>query len=711
MLSLDTETTGTDFFHAARPFLVTMSDEQGNQHTWGHNDSSEWPVNPITREPEIPIEDLAEIGSAIALANGVVLQNGKFDAHSLATIGVEFPWDDYHDTLLAGHLLASNQPHDLTSMALHYLGVDIQPLEERLERAVKKARDIARHQFPDWNIAREGSPSMPSAKEETWRFDYWLPRTMMLYWSVMDQPGISEDLRKYDEWWTVLSDYANTDSAVTTQLWLAMKDEMHRQGVWELYEESRKLPRIFYDMERRGITVSKAQLRETRRTFSQESQREGAVCVEIAAASGYRLDLPKSGMNNSLKHFCFTPEGNNNFLPVVARTEKGAPSFDAKRAIPEYLMTLDGEQLEFVRALAAKRKYDTALSYLRTYETYILPIGVEGWYVIHPSNNQTGTHTLRTSQENPNGQQISKQEDFTLRRCFGPAPGREWWSLDYQNIELRIPAYKAPEPAMIDLFERPDDPPYFGSNHLLVAHKLHPKLFEELVCPKCLGRGCYKDTGNDSHKIACNHEKVPLWSIKDGFKKRYGATWYQYLKNGNFAVQYGCQEELADRTYRVPGAFKMLKSAFANMAKLNDKCMAQANKMGYVETAPDRTVNPKRGYPLMIQRTEWGRVTPTQPLSYYVQGTAMWCSRKAMVRVAEYLELVNIARGGGYYMVLLVHDELVFDFPYAPDMGNLDVVTEIKRLMCMSGDDIGVPLGVGVELHPETWAKGISVKC
>lgn len=756
MIALDTETTGMDFFHGAMPFFISTCDELGVQRYW------EWTVCPFTRRPDIPPHELEEVRSLVMGADHLVLQNAKFDAHALSTIGIEpFSWDIHDDTLLAGHLLASNEPHDLTEMAVQYLGHDIKPLEKRLEGAVRNAREFVRRHLPEWRIAKEGDSVMPSAKEETWRFDYWLPRTLMLWWASSEVPGTKALLDEHDEWWTVLRNYSNEDTRTTLCLWQAMRQEIDRRHLWDQYLEARKLPEIFYDMERRGVTVHRKALRETRLQFYQDSEVEKSTCREIAAAMGYDLKLPKSGMNGSLNNFCFdhrrvtcsrcgksrsvarnkqvplcnkckvkttlTEEVVQNFsLPVVALTDTGAPSLDAKRAIPEYLATLDGVQLEFVRALASTRKYDKAVESMVSYEKFGRPYlteerkldlcfnpppdgatfkDFEDFIVLHPSNNQTATKTLRTSQQCPNGQQVNKQEascpvcnpeadnediDPTCWKCHGtgiarvsirtmfcPAPGREWWSADFENLELRIPAYKAPEPAMIALFERPGDAPYFGSNHLLVAHKLHPRLFE----------ACRDKGGQLDGRI---------------FKKRYKDTWYQYLKNGNFAIQYGCQEELADRTFRVPGAFKMLKSAFAGMAALNQKVMAEATKYRYVKTA--------LGYPLMVQRTEYGRPTPTQPLSYYVQGTAMECTRIAMPRCRDYLREVNAKERGGYHMVLLVHDELVFDFPYRPNMGNLVHALELRRIMCSSGDDIGVPLTVNVEYHRESWGKGETVK-
>ena len=55
IVALDTETTGLDFEHGAKPFMVQVCDEGGNQQWW------EWQVDPLTRQPKIIKNDLKEI--------------------------------------------------------------------------------------------------------------------------------------------------------------------------------------------------------------------------------------------------------------------------------------------------------------------------------------------------------------------------------------------------------------------------------------------------------------------------------------------------------------------------------------------------------------------------------------------------------------------------------------------------------------------------
>jgi DNA polymerase I-like protein with 3'-5' exonuclease and polymerase domains len=233
------------------------------------------------------------------------------------------------------------------------------------------------------------------------------------------------------------------------------------------------------------------------------------------------------------------------------------------------------------------------------------------------------------------------------------------------------------------LFEKPNDPPYFGSYHLLNASIIWPDEF------------------------------WPVAEIEGKFKELYKATLYQWTKNFGFAKQYNCGKATGDRAAHKVGAFDLVSNALPNIARLNREQINHANKYGYVETIPDKTVDPKRGYPMMCTRTERGKVLETVPLSYHVQGTAGYCRQKAVIRCDQQLQEWNEKEqkkpGEGYYIVLTVHDELVFDFPVG-GVRNLLRIKVIQKLMEESGNDIGIPLRVSTSYHPVSWGKEENVE-
>lgn len=439
-------------------------------------------------------------------------------------------------------------------------------------------------------------------------------------------------------------------------------------------------------MEAHGVTASRRELVGLKSEYMLEADRAAQEMVKVAAEVGVKdFEPPSGGNSNALRELVFDVLR----LPPIKHSEKtGQPSLD--KTTLEYwdLHLPDGSPgKRFVDALLEKRGRDTAISYLEGYERFWQPWRAPGpprpatgWFVLHPNMNPTGTDHLRWSHNNPNSANISKKEKFNLRKCFGPAPGREWWSLDYQNIELRIPAFEAQEEELMEIFLNPDRPPYFGSYHLVVFDTLHPQLFAQH------GKDC---------------------------KSLFESTWYQWVKNGNFAILYGCQEAKADATFRVRGGYQKIRGRFRRIAELNDRMIAYADKMGYVETIPDCDVDPDRGHPILTQRTENGRVMPTLPLNYHTSGTAMQCTNRAMIRCDNCLGTWR-REGFDGWMVLQVHDELVFDFPRGtgvePWQTNYWRAKELARLMALSGAAINVPTPVSIEWHSASWSVGYTPK-
>lgn len=691
MVSIDTETTGVSFNHGCMPFLVTFCNEEME------NTYYEWDVNPLTRLPKVIASDVDEIIHTIETTETLVLQNPRFDVQALATVllpDYKWPWDKTVDTLLAGHLLASNHPHDLSSMVLEYLGIDIDKYDEISKKIVNKARSLVTRKgstIDNWRIAKKGLPELPSAKGSVWKNDLWLPRAIVKHARRHDRELLGLLPEGYRDWTSSTATYANYDSASTLALYIEMRKQLKERKLWKIYKARLEILEPVYTMEKQGVSLNGKRLTTLQATYKEESAIAGEVCNKVANHYDYELILPKSGNNKNLSTFVFDVMK----LDVLKKSKKtGAPSLN-KDVLAEYQSRFSPKSIKskFVCALSAKRKRDAALSYMEGYTKFWLSVsGLPNWWRLFPSLNPTGTDTLRFSSSNPNEQNISKKEGFNLRYAFGPAPGREWWSLDCKNQELRIPAYVSNETEMIKLFENSEAAPYYGSVHLLNFHTVYPDIWEKES----------KLVGSEQAGLSC--------------KKRHASSWYQWCKNGNFAVQYGSVEGsgTADRAYHRPGSFCKIKERFKaihGIGGLNDQMIMQAEEFGYVNTMPDRTVDPERGYPLICGHRMYGRISPTIPLNYYTQGTACWVMFRAMVKINKYLKQLNKGMPNEYQMILQIHDEVVLDFPKVENIGNLSKVKVVQKLMSSIGNDLipKVPLPVSIEYHPVSWGAGETV--
>lgn len=692
MLAIDTETTGLDHFHGTMPFIVTTCDETTYQQTW------EWYVDPVTRQPEIPSRDLEAIRKLIDSAETLVLHNSKFDAHALCNVipDLVWNWDKVVDTMIASHVLCSNAFHNLTDLAVEYLDRDIEPLEKKMKGIVQEARkkvtDSIRgankkgrcSPLQAWRIADVGLEDMPGIRSggrfQKWKADTWLPKT------------IAQEFKyePHHRFWKATLKYAQFDSAITMALWPIMWEKIREQGLEKIYHFRMRPTRIAFEMERRGVSGNTQRTIYMRDKYEKKSVELGKECVSIAKGSGYDLILPKKGANDSLRGLMLE---HWKLEPVYAKKSKsGEPTLN-KDAMAHYQKTLPegSTQRKFIDTLLKKSNSDATLTYVKDYIRFMVK-GVGGSYIIHPNFNLTGTDTLRWSSNNPNAQNVKHgkdDEEFSLRSCFGPAPDREWWALDAKNIELRIPFYESGEEAMIELFERSNEPPFYGSNHILVFSILWPKLWSDAV----------KQVGIEHAAEFC--------------KKEYKSTQYAWTKNFNFAVQYGSGEKNADITAHQQGAYKLINQRFKKLAALNRKYVNLAQKFGYVETLPDRTIDPLRGYPVQCTMIGPDRVLPTVPLNYHVQSTAMWLTARAMIDVEEVLVQWR-KEGFDAFITLQVHDEIVIDTPKRenpstnPRRSNLGRMREIQRVMEKIGGDFVpvIPTLFGLEYHEFDWGKG-----
>ena len=714
LLAFDTETNGLDFRHGTRPFMAMIAEsatacDRPEVTIW------KWRVCPYTRAVTIPRRDLLRIRQRILRADEIVGHNLGFDVHALtyvfedADIEMEWPWDRMHDTMSSAHLLGSTETKNLTDQTLRWLGIDVTPLEKAIKTATVSARSITSLKaFEDstgklWDKAGKDREDMPSAGEDPWKADMFFPSELVhavidgrvdAKWLPKTGGWTSKNDPTEHPWLTKVDEYAGADAVTTYHLYKAHLKEIRRRGLTKIYNARRGVAEVAHRLECDGLTLDSERRGKLRGEYKRETLELSKTAAKLANRPDFKR-LPR-GTTNQLKTIVFKDFGLKPHKP----TNSGNPDCMDKEVIGKWLEDLDpdSDAYQFIEALKEFRQRTTAISYFDGYRRFWTH--VEGTtYRLHPSLNSFGTRTLRSSSSNPNEQNISKKKGFNLRRAFGPQPGRAWAALDYENQELRLPAYESGEASLVNLFEDPTAPPYFGSNHLLNFETVYPDLWEE------------------ARRITGHVDKIADY-IKEG---PWSSTWYRRCKNGGFAVQYGSinstsdtQWSTADRSFGRKGCHTLLESRFSALGNLNQWCIEQANATGFVDTMPDKTVDPTRGYPLQCERDEYGRVSPTQPFNTRVQGTACWITTRAMEGVMRFFDDYNHhhdyddeGAGRGWFVTANVHDEIVVDFPLTFPTGRPEpfkgVLLEVSSIMEKAGEGVGVPMKVGCDTHMNNW--------
>lgn len=523
ILAVDTETTGTDFWHGCRAFMISACDGENN-YVW----SAE--VDPYDRSKATwNPKDLKEIQKLLDSAKRLVFHNTKFDMRALEFAGLEIDawWRKIDDTIIAHHCLASGDKHGLKYLAFKYLGW-YNDNEKELARAVQAARA----KFKDYDIAKEGHPCFPGLKGQKvswWKMDYWL--------------CIDEVIK-----------YASSDVEMTWVLHHTFQHALKDNCLLEQYQLRCKLLLIAYEMEKAGLNVDVEQTFQEIKSLKLKSEH---LRKKIEALCNYTYHWDPSDTKD-LYNFLHIKLG----LPVVFETETGRPSLN-KTAIEYYIESNPDKPA--LKLYSTFKRTNTQVSYLESYTRWINNETKR----IHSSVWITGTRETRQSTSDPNTQNIDKK----LRHIFQPPQGYSWLELDMVNIEMRIWAYMVGSKELIEVFETT------GSVHLLIASIIYPELYNELGPTKFKETDEYKwvKAGNFSiiygateykadttykrfgsyRKIASRFPEVPRFAQKCAEEAEKNYKWYNspYITtHGGYNLEVPLDEIYKAANYKVQGS-------------------------------------------------------------------------------------------------------------------------------------------------------------
>ncbi len=323
-------------------------------------------------------------------------------------------------------------------------------------------------------------------------------------------------------------------------------------------------------------------------------------------------------------------------LPVKKRTKTG-PSTDA-----EVLEELAAEGHQIPRLLIEYRE----LSKLKSTYVDALPALIDPkTHRIHTSFNQTVASTGRLTSSDPNLQNIPIRTRLgaEIRKGFVPAKGHVFLAADYSQIELRILAHLAGDPAFIEAFKSGHD---VHRDTAAIIFDVKP----DAVTPAMRGQA---KTVN--------------------FATIYG--------QGPFALSRQLGISVAEARDFIDGYF----TRFPAIRVYLDGQVEQGRQQGFVETVLGR----RRYIPELSSKNPnirgFGeRVATNSP----IQGSAADLIKLAMIRIHRGFR----DRDYKSRMVLQVHDELLFDV--VPD--EMEEVEQLVRSEMEGAIELDVPIAVDV---------------
>ena len=376
-----------------------------------------------------------------------------------------------------------------------------------------------------------------------------------------------------------------------------LEKRLRELEMWDLYETI-ELPlcSVLAEMEAEGFLIDRGALVSFGGMLTQRIDQAQSRIYELAGEATFNINSTQQ-----LGHVLFETLG----LPPVKKTKTGwstnAEVLDKLRGQHPII----DEILEYRQLTKLKSTYVDGLSKV---------IGPDGRLRTSFQNTVTATGRLSSTEPNLQNIPVRTQLGAELRKMFAAPAGRVLVDADYSQIELRLLAHMAGDPAMIDGFK----------------------------------------SGADIHTITASQ----VFGVRP---EEVTPSMRRSAKAVNFGIVYGISpfSLSQDIGVSVQEAKEYMDKYFAHYSGVRaymDGVVEQAKQTGFVATLFGR----RRWVPELKSsnfntRSFGERVALNAP----IQGTAADIIKLAMIRVRDRLR----AEGLKGHLVLQVHDELIVECP------------------------------------------------
>jgi DNA polymerase-1 len=542
------------------------------------------------------------LGLAVALPEGVVYADFRREGLREAALESLHRWLGSADATIAGH--------DLKEV-LRLAGVETRSLAQLSDSMLHSylLRPASKHGFEEMALDRLHYKAV-SVKEAGW--------------TKGAEPGVGQ---------ISLRVFAAERAELPRRWGAALEREVVEQGLDGVYRtlEAPLLP-VLVAMEERGVRVDTGFLAE----LSEElATRLVKLEEEVYELAGQSFNLASS---QQLGEVLFERLG----YPVIKKTRKTKSySTDA-----DTLQELANRGYEVAARILEQRE----LAKLKSTYVDALPALVAADGRLHTRYQQAVAATGRLSSANPNLQNIPirTEEGRRIRKAFVADPGCRLLVADYNQIELRVLAHIAEEPALIEAFEQ----------------------------------------GHDIHRATA----AAVFGVAP---ELVSAEQRRAAKVINFGIMYGMSAfglaaNLGIDRKEAQAFIDAYLERYAGVKRYMDETLESAQESGRVETLYGRV----RWLPDLASRN-WNlrENARRMAINARIQGTAADLLKKAMIAVDARLREEHPQAS----LLLTVHDELVLEVPDA----EVDVVEALVRSEMESVETLRVPLIVDTGSGPD----------
>ncbi|HET8701977.1 MAG TPA: DNA polymerase I [Nitrococcus sp.] len=420
------------------------------------------------------------------------------------------------------------------------------------------------------------------------------------------------------------TEYAAEDADITLQLHHALYPRLHQLPGPEHVFRTIEMP-LLPVLSR----MERTGVLVSRELLAQHSRELAERLCEIEAAvyreAGCEFNL---GSPKQIQALLYDKQG----LPVLAKTPKGAPS-TAESVLQELAASYP-----LPRMILEHR----ALAKLKSTYTDKLPLLINPRTGrVHTSYQQAVAATGRLSSSDPNLQNIPirSPDGRRIRRGFIAREGYRLLAADYSQVELRIMAHLSGDEGLLRAFAAGED------IHRATAAEVFGVSLERVT----------------------SEQRRAAKAINFGLI--YGMSAYGLARQ--LGIERDAGQHYVERYFeRYPGV-----KAFM------ERTRREARERGYVETVFGRRLYlPEINASNQQRRQAAERTAINAPM----QGSAADIIKRAMIRVDQWLQ----SEREDVFMVLQVHDELVFEVP-APTVP--EVAERIREFMAAAAQ-LSVPL-------------------